>query len=222
MFPLAYLLPEELQSYLIQGGYFTPTNVPTLDDLEIFLYGLEALFDAWVGHRIAATPYTEERISNASGLITLSKYPVIEVKQIRYRALTIVNQLPQSPALQYVPKVDALWQGGRSILVGSVGDSYKIDYTAGSAEIPLHLKKCLLNLIKKMLQENPGAIDVGILNAFANAPNRDLISVHLPGGISQTFKIGETNSKGSEGQSSNTQLDRALAPLLRFRRQTIT
>lgn len=219
MFDLAYLLPEELQSHLIQWGYFTPTNIPTLDDLEVFLCGLEAVFDTWVGHRIAATAYTEERISNANGLIILSKYPVIEIKQVQQRALSLINQAPQ--ALQYT-KVDAAWQGGRSILVTSAGDNYKIDYISGSTEIPLQLKRCLLNLIKKMLQENSGAIDVGILNAFCSTPNRDLVSVHLPGGISQSFKVGETGSKNGEAQSTNTQLDRVLSPLLRLRRQTIT
>jgi hypothetical protein len=219
---LAYLLPDELQAYLIAEGLFTSTSAPTLDDLEIFLYGLEAIFDAWVGHRIAPAPYTEEKTSNTNGIITLSKYPVIQVKQVQLRILAVEANNSILPP-RYT-KTEVLWTGGRTIQVFYPGDVYLVDYVAGSVEIPLQLKKCLFNLIKKMLQEKPGALDVNFLNAFCSTPNRDLISVHLPGGIGQTFRVGETTSKAGEGQGTNSQLDRMLAPLngLRLRRQTIT
>lgn len=224
---LAYVLPQELRQTLLGAG-MPVEKIPADANLEAMLRSLEERFDEWLGYRLAPTKYIKERPCQLNGILTVEHYPVLQILSVK-RIITgwIGSQSNPNPQLW---DVNAQWMGGRNIRVPSNGrERYRVEYVAGYDPIPPIVKEVLLNLLKSFFanyQGDPLAISTGDLLAHLNTLTRDLTQVNLPGGISQTFRVGDPSggSKGGGQPGGGTELDRALLPLLKFkmRRQTIT
>jgi hypothetical protein len=211
---LAYLLPEEFVELLPAWNL----EVPPIEDLTRFLEFLEARLDAWLGYRYAATDYDETMVSNIDGIIFFRHRPVIEVYEVLERVPTVYNQS------ETWVKVLASWDQGDIVAVPSVRVRYRCRYQAGHLDIPLIIKDCLLSLLNSYF-EGGGKITAASFLSYSNTPIRDLTNVSLPGGLSQTFRVGGGGGPINSGvsRSRGTILDRAFEPLLdlRVRRQTI-
>jgi len=205
---MPYLEPEVARSRLIQYGIYTQENAPSVEMIADILYRLEVRVDEWFDYSIAPTEYTERLTSNSRGLVLTHHYPVISIvkvtqisAQITPNALTFIN--PQ-----------ALWDGKRTLRVGGMGGiNYDVTYIAGYNPIPKLLVDSMFGLLTQVFQS--GGLD------FLDQPVRDLTNISLPGGLAQTYRVGESKSDGGNGGGS-TQLDRALAPLAKLRRRIKT
>ena len=227
--PLAYVFPAELRQTLL-GAAVPPEKIPGDEALESLLRSLEVRLDEWVGYRIAPTKYVKERPCQLNGVLTLEHYPVLEIISVKRIMSGWLGGKDLKPVLE---EVEVFWAGGRNIRVPSVTrERYRTEYIAGYDPIPPIIKETLLNLLKAFFlnyQGNPLAVSPSNLLAHLNTLTRDLTQVNLPGGISQTFRVGDPSGGGKKGggkggDGGGTELDRALLPLLQFKlkRQTIT
>ena len=228
--PLAYVFPDELRQTLLLAG-LPEERIPFKTNIEALLRSLEVRFDEWLGYRLAPTKYLKERPCQTNGIITVEHYPVLDVLSVK-QVQTGWTGSKVNPKLELID-VDALWEGGRNIKVPNWGrDRFRVEYVAGYDPIPTIVKETLLNLLKNFFlnyEGDPMAASPSDLLAQLNTLTRDLTQVNLPGGISQTFRVGDPSGGGkgggkSGGSDGGTELDRALLPLLKFklRRQTIT
>jgi len=229
--PLAYVFPPDLRHTLLGAG-MPPEKIPGDEALEPLLRSLEVTLDEWLGYRIAPTKYIKERSCQVNGILTLECYPVLEIISVK----RIKSQWTGKQGLQpQTEEVDAFWEGGRNLKVPSITrERYRVEFVAGYDPVPPIIKETLLNLLKKFFlsyRGNPAFVSPGDLLAHLSALTRDLTQVNLPGGISQTFRIGNASGGGKNrdggsksGDNGGTELDRALLPLLKLklRRQTIT
>jgi hypothetical protein len=226
--PLAYVLPEELRQTLLSAG-LPEEKIPGASNLEQLLRSLEVRVDEWMGYRLAPTRYIKERPCQTNGILHLEYYPVLDVISVKRVVAGFLGTASPKPQLWDVP---TLWEGGRNIKVPSQGrDRYRVEYLAGYDPIPPIVKETLLNLLKAFFvnyQGDPAIASPADLLAHLNTLTRDLTQVNLPGGISQTFRVGDPSgggkSGGGKGGDGGTELDRALLPLqkLKLRRQVIT
>jgi|GEM_PF-2249354 len=234
--PLAYVLPSELRQTLVTAG-MPAEQVPTDTNLESLLRSLEVRLDEWIGTRLAPTKYIKERPCQTNGILTLDFYPVLDILTVK--RVTSNWESGTSNPKPRLEEIKFLWEGGRNIKVQPVGfafgrDRYRVEYIAGYDPIPPIVKETLLNLLKNFFlkyQGDPTAASPSDLLAHLSAITRDLTQVRLPGGISQSFRLGDPSggkgggeNSGGSGGGGGTELDRALLPLvkLKLRRQTIT
>lgn len=228
--PLAYVLPPELRRTLLGTG-MPVEKIPVDAKLEELLRSLEVRLDEWLGYRLAPTRYLQERPCQLNGILTVTNYPVLEIISVKRIVFGSINSKTDSQPKLW--DVEAWWEGGRNIRVPSIGrDKYRVEYVAGYEPIPPIVKETLLNLLKDFFlnhQGDPAIASPSDLLGHLGTLTRDLTQVNLPGGISQTFRVGDPSGGGKGGggkggDSGGTQLDRALLPLLKLKlsRQTIT
>ena len=228
---LAYVLPNELRQSLLSAG-MPPEKIPNEDNLESMLQALEVRFDEWMAYRLAPIQYVQERYCQLKGMITVEHYPVLEIISVkRIIAGEINNKGVPKPKLI---ETNALWEGGRNIKVAFQTQErcrYRIEYVAGYDPVPPIVTATLLNLLKSFFlnyQGDPTKASPSDLLAQLGTLTRDLTQVSLPGGISQSFRVGDPSTggkgggNGKTGGGGGTELDRALLPLLKFKRQVIT
>ncbi len=162
-----------------------------------------------MGFRAAPTKYTEILTSNARGVVLVYQHPVISIEKVE----CMLPHLVGKPEATLDPR--AVWAGKRTLAVGyGEGVNYRVTYTAGLDPLPKIFSDVIFNLLGKAFQ-------AGGLN-FLDAPVRDLTNVALPGGLSQTYRIGGSGGGQGGGGGGDTELGRALAPLMRYRRKVIT
>lgn len=111
----------------------------------------------------------------------------------------------------------AYWDGEQVIYTGSRG-RFVVEYWAGLQPIPDVVKHTAFAVLKSVIKFG------GSMGGFEalNEPTKDLTSLSLPGGLSQSFQRGSGGAGGGGGsKGGGTALDRLLAPIEQYRRRII-
>ncbi len=196
-----YLTPVEVQQQLILTGAYTADTVPTLDQLNYVLEGIEERLDIWLGYHPGKKTYIEDYRSSRNGTVNLVQYPVILVRRVE-----VYNSFdPFSPPISITENIFSNWMQGTILQVGYPNTSVKVVYDAGYDPLPKRFKRAALSLCRKAIETSGLTGDL----SFLEEPIRDVSSISIPG-ISKSFRLGDSG-KGSGGGGSV--IDRELASL---------
>ena len=89
----------------------------------------------------------------------------------------------------------------------------RVTYVAGYDPLPKLFPQCMYQMLLKALENNSPDLN------WLEEPTRDITSLSLPGGLSHSFKLGNSESR-KDKLSRN--IDRLLAPLDKYRRVILT
>lgn len=198
---------SNLKSKLIQSKEFDNNSLPSDDTLSLFIEVSESLIIDWLGYNPELQQYTEKLKANDRCLVNLSYYPVSKVD-------SIIVLLPEQPPKPLdIVDVGGLWYGKHTIYVNYKNTLVEVIYWAGFDPLPSLFEVTIYLLINNLLSINSDFPDISTLNE----PTKDISSLSLPGGLSKSYKYG--NTKSSSSSYAGTKLERILTPLRKYRRQ---
>lgn len=170
-------------------------------EAEDLLLGIQSRIELYLGFCPLVTEYREKYMSNEQGCIALKKYPVISVLDTK----VVRGRLTGRPFR--INDAIAAWRGGTTVYVGSAYTLIEILYEAGLEPLPQIFKEVARDLaIACVNPENT------ISESF-QSPTRDITSVSIPGGLSQSFRLGQT--------VPTTIFERICVPLEPYKRKNI-
>lgn len=191
-----YLDVAEARDRLLAMGVFSEETAPDSVRLEELLLRVQSRLELWLGYSPLPNDYRERRMSNGKGLIRLNFYPVINVTEME----TLAGRILGKPF--NVRESLALWRGRTTLDVGMPNILVEVSYRAGFDPLPEVFEQVLLDLLAESL-------DGGV--AGLEEPTKDVTSLSVPGGLSQSFKLGETQP--------GSRFERICAPLERYRKK---
>lgn len=203
-YPLAYLLEDEAVQMLTDAG-LSPSLIPPTNILIKILERIEVKIDNWMRYRIAPTTYVEQQDTNTEGQFLVYNYPILAVKEVQHLLPALVALIPGPVRYDSA----TMWRGGRTIGLFAFG-RFEVTYVAGLSPIPPAIKECVLKILYMALTKHD------YLLMFLAESIRDMTSLGLPGGLSQSFK--RTNYK----KDVFTELDRILGDVSIYRRKIIS
>jgi hypothetical protein len=224
---MTYLNVIAAQEKLITLGTHTAETVPNQLALKLLIHGIEERIDTYLGYHAAVTSLNSRVLVNQRGLALLPYYPVQEVNEIEIL-------FPGRPSISVGSfKAASYWLGDRRLKVPYSGCYINCSYKAGYDPLPEIFSDVVLQILTEMLaamaaSELEGGSG-GIASALAYLGDRSSFvqSTNLPGGLSQSFALGDAPKAGA----SNNPLDRILAGtnlgnylslLSRYQRRLIT
>jgi len=210
--PLAYLVPLEAQSRLLQRGLYTMETVPSEAALETVLTDIEAVIDDWVGYRAAPTEYTKVTKSDYDGILQLPP-DLLSITRITASGLVYFN----SAQLEMpVPDPLATWDRQNFLNVGYPQTAITLEYRAGLDPLPHTFKVAATELLANSAANGRFPGDLSHLNERV----QNVSSLSLKG-ISQSFSDPNATSKSTGVKAERTELDRLLINLglAKYRRQ---
>lgn len=199
---------ENLKTKLLNSGKFNQDSIPNNEVLSLFIEVTEELIKDWLGYDPNLKEYIEKLKSNERYLVTLNYYPISEVKSVNI----LLPEQPPKP-LNYL-ETNSLWYGNHTIYVPYKNTMVEVNYLAGFDPLPSLFEITIYLIIEYLLSVNSQYPDVSSLSE----PTKDISSLSLPGGLSKSYKYGDTKDN-SKSNYSGTQFDRLMTPLKRYKRQ---
>jgi len=193
-----YMTPEEALERLAAVGAIAPEAPPDVARLRELLIRVQSRLELWLGYSPMPNDYRERLMSKGNGQVRLNFYPVINVTDMEVLSGRILGR----PF--HVRKALGLWRGRTTLDLGMPEILVEVSYRAGFDPLPEVFSQVLLDLAGEALKLGG---DVTALEG----PTKDVTSLSVPGGLSQSFKLGETEP--------GSRFERICAPLERFRKK---
>lgn len=198
---------EKLKTKLLTSKKYDSESIPTNEVLSLFIEIVNELIIDWLGYNPENQLYEEKLKSNDRYLIQLSYYPVQQVESVDI----LLPEQPPTPLTLH--EGTGLWYGKHTIRVPYKNVLAKITYWAGFDPLPQLFEITIFIIIDYLLSINNSYPDISALNK----PTKDISSLSLPGGLSRSYKYG--NTKSSNSSYAGTEFERLMTPLKRYRRQ---
>lgn len=212
--PSSPYLPLEFLKSRLLAGLYTIENMPSDDHLAFVIELAEIRLEEWLGRRLAVTHYLDRYKTDMHGNCLIRNFPVLEVQKI---AMVPIEQFGYAAShLSLGPFLGRWWQG-RKISTGRPGVVVEVAYTAGLDPLPRIIYATFFQLVYSILSNTGISGNLG----FLDLPTSDVASMSLPGGLSESYKIGGASGGSGSGIGSN-ELDRVLAPLAKYRNAYVT
>ena len=196
-----YLSLADAVKLLIELEGVPEDKIPTPAKLQTLLRRIAAKIKSFLKFEPLPSIYVEQTVTSEDGLITFSHYPVLRVLEVVHR----YGAQPPEPFRLLKPY--SLWAGDTRYYVGAYLAAIEVRYEAGFDPMPPEFIDAVLSILRDAIMEHGGRLD------FLDTPTRDVTSLSVPGGLSQSFQLGKT--KDGEG----TQLERYLADVAVYQRK---
>lgn len=197
-----YLSPATAIKMLTELGGVPEEKIPTPVKLQYLLRRIASKIKNFLKFEPLPSIYTEQAVTNEDGILTLSHYPVIRVLEVTQR----YGSRPPEPFQMLSPY--SAWPGDTRIYVSAFLAPVEIRYEAGLDPMPPEFIDAIFSILNESILNHRGSLD------FLDAPTRDVTSLSVPGGLSESFQLGKAK-EGLEG----TQLERYLSELLPYKRK---
>lgn len=199
-----FLSTTEMRDYLGSNGVMLATE-------EVFQKQEEIVgrIETWLQFSPTFSHYIETIKTSQCGSVRLSNYPVQEIEEV---SVAYGISIPQPQNWQVT---HGWWFGDQYIHGLSALTLVRVKYKAGFNPLPQRFISALKSVMLTLYQKFNG--DVSQLNN----PVSDVKSLSLPGGVSQTFVVGERDSSSRNAVNHKTILDRLLHDLLPDKRSLL-
>ena len=199
-----YLNPESAHQSLIDLQLIG-ADEPAAKTIAV-IEDLQCAIDAWLGYNACINEYSEQLNTGISGSCVTSDYPIVEL-------LSAEIKRPHLPISTLA--LDAIWNGNsRTLDTGLREVSIAVTYTAGLEPVPKIFALTMLGLLRRSCIAGTVNLDT----SWINESTKSITSIALPGGLKKTFANSPSPASGG---TPATELDKALSPLLPYRRSGI-
>jgi hypothetical protein len=213
-----YLTEDEAIDTLSEEGITPPVNLLRL------LRGIESRIDEWLNWRPALTRYVEYLTPNKSWHLYLNNYSPQSIISVKSRYPSYIKNSPEAIAEKeasppdnedtiYTLGVNAFWDNDSRIRINPYRNAFpsyrqdfiqfEVTYYAGLDPLPRIFTETVYEVLL-------AAVENGNSLGFLHDPTSDTQSLSLPGGLSESKKLGDTKS--------SNYLERLLQPLSKYRR----
>lgn len=205
---MTYLDPVTAQMRLVAMGSYTAETAPSLLALKLLIHAIEERIDAWLGYHAASVPIKSRVRVNGNGYALLPRYPVQEVT-----AIEVFVPARPSLTINRSATLNTYWLGDRRIRLPYPNCNVDCFYKAGYDPVPEIFSDTVLQVLTEMLtaiainEMETGVGSLGDALAFLSERSSNVTSTSLPGGLSQSFELGDAPKMGG----STNPLDRILA-----------
>jgi hypothetical protein len=215
---LNYLVLADTKAKLISYGIeavdlpVDPILIDTIEDIE-------SRIDSYLGFFAGNRRYVEEKVSNETGVIFMTKYPVTSVVSVNaFLPVFPLGSQPTVPTQMF--EAISLWDKTNALLIGFANVNCQIEYFAGDADEDLlaRVQRVAFETLRQaLLNALPGEVPT---LEFLNEPTADETSLSLPGGLSHSLTLGQPGSGGNARgiAGKGTVADRLFATLSTYRR----
>lgn len=221
---LAYLPLEEARNRISVDDVILPESLSDPISIESLIERIEIWIDSFLNRRLAATKYDQTIASNHRGIVVLPEIRVINIVSVKALYPMPIQSKDEDIAIKddedAEPYYDlkeivqtCVWDGKQAICTYSCAGQYRVVYWAGYRPVPQLVTEVAYNMLR-------GAIAHGGDLGFLTDVTKDLTSVSLPGGLSQSFQRGQSGS-GDGIYGDGTNLKRLLGLLYRNFGRTI-
>jgi hypothetical protein len=198
---IQYLPLNGMVQMLTEIGDIPPEKIPTPVKLQYLMSRISAKIENFLGFNPLPTVYIESTQTNEDGFITLTKYPVLNVLEIKQ----LYGSMPPSPF--QILNTSSIWGKDTRLYIGARNATVEVRYEAGFRPMPDEFVDAMFRILRDSISEYGGNLD------FLSTPTRDISSLSVPGGLSQSFQLGK-----SSDEAGGTQLDRYLNELAKYKR----
>ena len=214
---MTYLTIAEANLRLERDG------VNNIYDLGTLIPQIDEIIDKYLEKSLAPSIYEETKVSNYRGEIVLNYYPVLQIIGVYF--LYVKPGLAADVAAREASWKDNnindtifvpfTWNNRQTIYVPE--NTYcACRYWAGYDPLPPEAASVAYSILKMMIEES---LSTGSINPTLDElyePTRDVASLSLPGGLSQSFQLGKIEDRANNN-FSGTMLGRLLSPLNKYR-----